>query len=251
MCGAPVRDITHITPIVSGVSGGFAILAVLVRCFPTGGAFALDDIFAVAALVSALPMGILEFVMSADGFGKDIWNIPAEKVYRIVKVSSLQRLASALLTEMQLTWLTEVFYFMAVAFTKISFLFFCLRIFPRQELRTTIFALIGISAAYGTAFTLTCLFNCLPVSYIWESWDGEHTGKCINFHIFAWAHAAINIVLDIIIMGVPMPELWRLSLSMKKKIYIMMMFSIGILYVQFYFPRLLVPSIPFFLSKLH
>lgn len=33
-------------------------------------------------------MGILEFVMSADGFGKDIWNIPAEKVYRIVKVSA-------------------------------------------------------------------------------------------------------------------------------------------------------------------
>ena len=99
MCGAPVRDITHITPIVSGVSGGFAILAVLVRCFPTGGEFALDDVFAVAALVSALPMGILEFVMSADGFGKDIWNIPAEKVYRIVKVSAfLKRSIKLLLT---------------------------------------------------------------------------------------------------------------------------------------------------------
>ena len=87
MCGTPVRDITRITPIVSGVSGGFAILGVLLRCFSTRGVFALDDVFAVAALVFALPMGTLEFFMSADGFGKDIWNIPAEKVYRIVKVS--------------------------------------------------------------------------------------------------------------------------------------------------------------------
>lgn len=88
MCGQPVRDITHITPIVSGVSGGAAIIAVVVRCFPTGGVFALDDIFAIAALVSALPMGILEFIMAADGFGKDIWNIPHENIYRIIRVRS-------------------------------------------------------------------------------------------------------------------------------------------------------------------
>ncbi|KAF2709866.1 hypothetical protein K504DRAFT_429933 [Pleomassaria siparia CBS 279.74] len=212
MCGAPVRDITHITPIVSGVSGGAAILVVLIRCFPTGGAFTLDDMFAVAALVSALPMGILEFFMSADGFGKDIWNIPPENVYRIVRF----------------TWITEVFYFMAVAFTKISFLFFCLRIFPRKELRTTIFTLVAICTAYGIAFVVTCLFNCTPIPYIWESWDGEHTGKCIKLNIFAWVHAVMNIVLDVIIISVPIPELWGLSLNIKKKIHIMMMFSIGL-----------------------
>lgn len=65
---------------------------------------ALDDIFAIAAIVagmyfcytvelrltvSALPMGILEFFMAADGFGKDIWTIPAAKIYRIVQVRKL------------------------------------------------------------------------------------------------------------------------------------------------------------------
>jgi hypothetical protein len=74
---------------VSGVSGGFAILAVIIRCFPTGGRLELDDIFAIVALVFALPMGALEFVMSAQGFGKDIWNVEPENVYKIVKVSDL------------------------------------------------------------------------------------------------------------------------------------------------------------------
>jgi hypothetical protein len=118
---------------------------------------------------------------------------------------------------------------MAVALTKVSFLCFCLRIFPRKELRTKVYALTAFSLAYGVAFTLVGLFNCTPISYIWENWDGEHKGKCINFHIFAWAHAGINITLDILIIAIPIPELMGLSMSTKKKVQIIMMFSVGAL----------------------
>lgn len=110
-----------------------------------------------------------------------------------------------------------------------SFLCFYLRIFPRRELKLVIYSLLVFSVLYIIAFVFTTLFNCTPVSYIWTSWDGEHTGKCINFHIFAWVHAGINIVFDIVVILVPIPELVRLSMSMKKKVYIMMMFSIGAL----------------------
>ncbi|KAI8933113.1 hypothetical protein NX059_009756 [Plenodomus lindquistii] len=213
MCEQPVRDITHITPIVTGVSGGAALISVIIRVSAARHNIALDDIFAIAALVSALPMGILQFFMAADGFGKDVWTIPPKKMYRISKF----------------TWLAEVFYFISMAFAKISFLVFLLRIFPRQELRRTVHALIWISAAYGVAFTVTCLFNCTPVSYIWERWDGEHKGKCINFHVFGWVSAVVNIVLDIAVVAVPIPELLRLSLSTKKKVYVIMMFSVGAL----------------------
>jgi hypothetical protein len=114
-------------------------------------------------------------------------------------------------------------------FTKMSFLFFCLRIFPRQQLRKTVYALILISFTHGAAFTITTIFNCTPITFIWTSWDGEHTGKCINFHIFAWVHAASNIFLDLTIIAVPIPELLRLSLSTRKKVYIVMMFCVGLL----------------------
>ncbi|KAF2195064.1 hypothetical protein K469DRAFT_733817 [Zopfia rhizophila CBS 207.26] len=152
MCGAPVRDITSATPIVIGFSSGAALFAVITRCISTGGVFSPDDIFAVASMVFALPMATLEFFVSADGFGKDIWTIPTDKIYEMVKF----------------TWLTET------------------------------------------------------------SWDGEHKGKCINFHIFAWVHAGINIVLDAIIILGTIPELLKLSLSTKRKVYIVMMFSIGL-----------------------
>ena len=116
-----------------------------------------------------------------------------------------------------------------VALIKLSFLSFCLRIFPRKEFRRNTYILMGIVAAYGIAFAFVCIFNCIPMSTIWTNWDGEHTGKCINFNAFAWAHAIINIILDVVLVGVPIPELLALSLSTKKKVFIIMMFSMGTL----------------------
>ncbi|KAH7071086.1 hypothetical protein BKA63DRAFT_568239 [Paraphoma chrysanthemicola] len=201
LCGTPVRDIAHILPIVTATSGALALSMVVLRMFAIQDHFAHDDVFAIAAILSAIPMGVLEFIKAEDGFGKDIWTIPAPNIYRVVK----------------LTWLTEIFYSLAVIFTKLSFLFFCLRIFPRHELRLKVYALIGVSFAFGIAFTTTTIFNCTPIPFIWTNWDGQHTGKCINFHVFAWVHAALSIVLDILMIGVPIPELLRLSLSTKKK----------------------------------
>lgn len=110
-----------------------------------------------------------------------------------------------------------------------SFLFFFLRIFPHKDFRKVVIVLLAVCIAYILAFCITTIFNCLPVTYIWEGWDGEHQGTCINFHVFAWIHAAVNIVLDLVIIALPIPELIKLSLSMKKKTYLIMMFTVGVL----------------------
>jgi len=120
-------------------------------------------------------------------------------------------------------------YSAALALAKISYLFFCLRIFPNREIRKWLFSIIALVAAHGTAFTLVAAFNCTPIRYIWQNWDGEHTGRCINFHIMAWVHAATNIALDLLMLGVPIPELLKLQMSTRRKVYIILMFSIGVL----------------------
>jgi len=85
MCGRPTRDISHISPIVSGVSGGIAVISVIIRSISTAGSFQIDDIFAIAATAVAIPLGGLQFALAADGFGRDIWTIPHLKIYRIIK----------------------------------------------------------------------------------------------------------------------------------------------------------------------
>ncbi|KAJ4358363.1 uncharacterized protein N0V89_002945 [Didymosphaeria variabile] len=211
MCGAPVRDITHITPIITGTSGAAAIIGVAVRVWMSGPDFWLDDAMCVAALVFAIPMAVLEFLMSGLGFGKDIWTLTPGQIYRIV----------------QYTWLTEIFWFVAIGCTKLAFLFLYLRVFPRQKLRKAVQVLIGLGALSTLIFTVIVTVNCLPISYIWTSWDGLHNGKCINLNAFVWAHAIIDIVFDCIIFAIPIPELIKLKMSLKKRIMIVAMFSVG------------------------
>lgn len=93
MCGAEVRDITHITPIIAGTSGGAAIIGVVVRVWMSGADFWLDDAMCVLALAFAIPMAVLEFLMSSLGFGKDIWTLTPAQIYRIVQVRITNQVA--------------------------------------------------------------------------------------------------------------------------------------------------------------
>jgi hypothetical protein len=109
----------------------------------------------------------------------------------------------------------------SIGCTKLAFLFLYLRVFPRQKLRKVVHVLIGL----GTLSIVTV--NCLPITYIWTSWDGLHKGKCINLNAFVWAHAILDIVFDCIIFALPIPELIKLKMSLKKRIMIVAMFSVG------------------------
>jgi hypothetical protein len=76
------------------------------------------------------------------------------------------------------------------------------------------------------------IFSCTPVSYAWKGWDGQHVGKCINVRIFVWIFACFNILLDVIVIAVPVPEILRLSLGWKQKIPIIFMFTVGAWYAS-------------------
>jgi len=129
-------------------------------------------------------------------------------------------------------WITELLYCLSIDLVKISYLCFCLRIFPHHEIKKWLYSLIILVSVHGIAFTLAATFQCTPVRHMWQNWDGEHTGKCINAHAVAWVQAGTTIALDLAMLGVPIPPLLKLQMSMRKKIYVILMFSIGVLYVK-------------------
>lgn len=104
-----------------------------------------------------------------------------------------------------------------------------LRVFPLRNFQTTVKITLGVCVAYIIAFVLTTTFHCSPISYIWTGWAGETNGRCVNFNAFAWAHAIINIVLDLFVIFLPIPQLFRLSLGRRKKVHLVLMFSVGLL----------------------
>lgn len=203
---------SHITPIVGAVAGSAALLAIIIRCGMTGGHFAPDDYLALAAAIFAVPLLACLGVACSRGLGKDIWAIPPDHIYTIF----------------QMSWLVECFFCLSLTLTKLSFLFFLLRIFPQVGIRRRIYFFIAITSAYGIAFTAACLFCCSPVSYTWKAWDGMHKGKCININYLAWSFGVSNIALDLMILVLPIPELLKLALATRRKVYIILMFSVGL-----------------------
>lgn len=123
----------------------------------------------------------------------------------------------------------ELLYLGALPVTKISILLFYLKIFPARKIRIMCWVLIGLNAAYFIAFELVSIFQCRPIAGAWKAWDGEFKAKCNNINMQGWMAAVGNIILDLATMILPLPELIGLSLSLKKKIQILLMFSVGFL----------------------
>jgi hypothetical protein len=90
-----------------------------------------------------------------------------------------------------------------------------------------VWTVIGFNMLSVVAFSLAATFVCTPVSFAWKQWDGEHTGKCVNNNSLAFSHAAISILLDFVALSLPITQIWKLHLAMKKKIGVLLMFSVG------------------------
>lgn len=117
----------------------------------------------------------------------------------------------------------------AMGCTKITILCLYLKVFPSKGFRTICFVTIGVCIVFALVFSLGTVFHCWPVSYGWTGWTGETKGHCINFNAFAWAHAIVNIILDLFVIILPIPQLLRLALGTRRKVHVILMFSVGFL----------------------
>jgi rhodopsin domain-containing protein len=118
-------------------------------------------------------------------------------------------------------------YITALSLTKVSILFFYLKVFPGRTFRYCVYALIGANITYAVVYDLLLAFQCHPIAGAWRSWDGTFPAQCISINVLGWSAAGINICLDLAVIILPLPELFRLSMSLRKKIQIIMMFAVG------------------------
>jgi hypothetical protein len=124
-------------------------------------------------------------------------------------------------------------YLSSLPLTKISILLFYLRIFPSRKIKLAVYVLIALNLGYLISFVLVSIWQCRPISLAWTRWDGEHAGSCNNINLQGWTSAAFNIVLDVCTLALPLPELYALKMSARKKLQVLSMFSVGFLYASF------------------
>lgn len=123
-------------------------------------------------------------------------------------------------------------YVAIVPLTKISIIFLYLRIFRGKSFIYFAYALIAANVAYFLAFEAISIFQCWPINGAWRAWDGSVKATCRNVNLQGWMSATFSIILDVLTLILPLPSLYKLEMSMKKRIQIMMMFSVGVLYAS-------------------
>jgi hypothetical protein len=118
---------------------------------------------------------------------------------------------------------------MEISLIKIAFLLFYLRIFPDRNFRRILWAFISVNIVTGITFAVADCLICRPISYFWNRWDSEHHGHCGNSQAHAFAAAGVSIVLDIFTLILPITQVWNLSLGRRRRIGVILMFSVGAL----------------------
>ncbi len=229
----PIRDKSTSYRRINVAFYSLAILAMVAQWvvrFTVGRLQWLDDGNMVMVLALDTVLFAVCYIMSFTGLGLDMWNVPFKDITTTLlvwlSISSSTNFADL---GSQYFWISEIAYFTALGFIKISFLLFFLQIFPDKKFRRFVWFVIYFQLASMVAFGFAATFVCTPISFAWKQWDGEHTGACINNNVLAFTHAAHSIVVDFVTLSLPITQIWKLHLGLKKKIGVLLMFSVGAL----------------------
>lgn len=126
----------------------------------------------------------------------------------------------------KLTFVFAIIYIPSVMFPKLAMLCFFLRIFVQPWQRRACYILMGVLVATAVATFIANLIQCVPLEFAWDVKEisGAH---CFNQQLF-WSLISLpNIITDIVILALPVPVIYKIQLSWKDKIGLILTFATG------------------------
>ncbi|CAI7590130.1 unnamed protein product [Penicillium glandicola] len=178
-----------------------------------------DDWFALASLLFVLVLngiflsGLIQGVITGHSIVLNNWPQP----------SALEVLAQKYKYAFQTTEK------IAFGLIKISILFLWKRILsPIRSFQLFCWVMIGIVTAWSTSFFFATLFQC-GTSWDWN-WApiGFFLTECTDTLNMLTVFCGTDLLTDFVIMLMPVPIIWRLRMSVRKKIGVTSVFMVGI-----------------------
>lgn len=107
---------------------------------------------------------------------------------------------------------------------KLSILLIQRRIFTSRPFKIIAHVLTGIFVVWWITVLFTQIFSCMPVH---SFWDFALRKSCINTTMFYNGVAISNIIFDFILLILPLPMIWQLQMTLKKKLQVSFIFILG------------------------
>ena len=129
----------------------------------------------------------------------------------------------------QIEFSASVTWTLATTSCKIAVLWMYLHIFPSKNMKYAIYFFIALEIAFVIAFLPIFLTICNPPSAFWSVDPMDHLTKCHPIQTQQYASVTANMILDLAVVILPLPAVWKLQLRTSKKFFVSLMFSLGFL----------------------
>ncbi|KAF4828588.1 Satratoxin biosynthesis SC1 cluster protein 4 [Colletotrichum tropicale] len=193
--------------IVLLVIAALSVAGRLVARSKYGPGLSLDDYAIVVAWVLVAATAGMVIAIGQAGAGRHVWALSVDDL---------------------LLYIYSFVFCTAVLSTKISILLFYWRVFMGNLLSFRFSIWIGafLVGSYPIYFMITMGFCCNPLSHYWTQFKGT-TGTCLDVGHFFFILAIINLITDVILLAIPVPEILKLQMSKDKKIAVCGILGLG------------------------
>lgn len=131
--------------------------------------------------------------------------------------------------EKQLFIAAPVVWGFATTCVKLSILTFYYDIFATPRFRRVVYVMCAIVVALCLATILEPFLLCRPLSYTWTRVTMMTKGTCGDSQKAYLGVAVVNLLVDLAILGLPMPMLWQLQMPFQKKLGITVILALGLM----------------------
>lgn len=210
----PVLPIVKVHLIINSIVVFIAVLVVGLRIasrFLSGAKLWWDDYLILLALPQGIGMLVIQGLWAPMGVGVQMSpSFPLTNLLYILK----------LLLSYQLIFTV------AITTIKLSVMLFYMRVFVNHGLRLATKIAMGFVLLWGLGAVLQVFLICRPFA---ATYDPRIPGVCGSQVASFIATGSFNVVTDILILGLPIPTVWSLKMSVRAKLGLTGVFMIGLL----------------------
>ena len=124
----------------------------------------------------------------------------------------------------------QCLYYLNIALTKISILLLYYRIFGICKKYQIAIILSGfVVICYWIPCTTLAFMGCSPIE---NNWNHLAPGHCVDILDFLRWNGICNLIINLLILSLPIPMVWHLRASTRKKVAISGIFALGFLYAS-------------------
>ncbi|MCJ1396026.1 hypothetical protein MMC18_008913 [Xylographa bjoerkii] len=202
----------------------------------------IDDWLTIPALILSIGLGAsLVAGVQFQALGYPTPALPGMSMLR--SRSAITESDTVITITSQIEWAVLLLSIPAFGLIKLSFLFFCRRLFcvTRKSLSHIVITLmIVVVGAWAIGFFFAFLFACKGNFAAWWGSLMNFITKCVNTFMLLYAFAISDVITDIIVLLLPLPMIWQLQLPLGRKIGISCVFLLGLVAVAASVTRLAV-----------